>query len=141
MDNRDADGSPGSAGPFPPGKAPKWTEDETEKLRRVVPDSVSAAQVARDLSEEIHRSVTRGAVIGRCWRLGLRPPWARGPCWHPVEPTPNPFPDNPHGCLWSYGDPGSAGYRFCGRPKIPGKPYCSTHAAVAYVRDKVEVVA
>ncbi len=122
---------------------PKWTEDETEALRRaLVGDgsvSVFASQAARALSEELHRPVTKNMVIGRCWRTGIELPLARGPRKPPAAPTPNPFPDNPHGCLWSYGDPGPAGYRFCGGSKMPGKPYCSIHAAVAYEPPKKAV--
>ncbi len=130
--------SPGSAGPFARGSEPAWTEEETAALRRILDDStdgilVSACQAARTLSEEFHRTFTKNAVIGRCDRIGIELPRRTGRRhWRQAEPTPNPFPDNPHGCLWSYGDPGSAGYRFCGGPKMPGRPYCAEHAKMAY---------
>lgn len=37
-------------------------------------------------------------------------------------------------CCWPLGDPGTAGFRFCGAVAAPGKPYCLAHAQVAYVR-------
>ncbi len=133
-------GSPDSAGPFTPSKAPDWTEEETEALRRILPGSVSAAQVARDLSEEISRSVTRDAVIGRLWRLGLSPPWARK-IWHPAEPTTNPFPDDVRGCLWPIGHPNDPQFHFCGQKRrVPDKPYCPVHAAKAYIKADKAVV-
>jgi GcrA cell cycle regulator len=39
-------------------------------------------------------------------------------------------------CCWPIGEPGSRGFRFCDAESLPGKPYCSDHAAVAYVRIK-----
>ncbi len=37
-------------------------------------------------------------------------------------------------CCWPLGEPGTAGFRFCGAVAAPGKPYCTTHAQLAYVR-------
>ena len=59
--------------------------------------------------------------------------------WKPAEPTPNPFPADARSCLWPHGHPNEPGFHFCGGYRMPGKPYCSMHAAVAYQRptDKV----
>lgn len=37
-------------------------------------------------------------------------------------------------CCWPIGEPGTRSFRFCDAESLPGKPYCSTHAALAYVR-------
>ena len=37
-------------------------------------------------------------------------------------------------CCWPLGDPGTRNFRFCDDPALPGRPYCGTHAALAYVR-------
>ena len=37
-------------------------------------------------------------------------------------------------CCWPLGEPGTAGFRFCGDGSIPGKPYCVAHAQLAYVK-------
>ena len=37
-------------------------------------------------------------------------------------------------CCWPIGEPGTKSFRFCDDGAVPGKPYCSTHAAVAYVK-------
>ncbi|MEH0194553.1 GcrA family cell cycle regulator [Caulobacter sp. CCNWLY153] len=38
-------------------------------------------------------------------------------------------------CRWPIGDPGKAGFKFCCRPKMDdAKPYCATHAGIAYVK-------
>jgi GcrA cell cycle regulator len=37
-------------------------------------------------------------------------------------------------CCWPIGEPGTKTFRFCDDESLPGKPYCATHAAVAYVK-------
>jgi GcrA cell cycle regulator len=37
-------------------------------------------------------------------------------------------------CSWPIGDPGTAGFRFCGRSAVTGKPYCAEHCSIAYVK-------
>ncbi len=44
-------------------------------------------------------------------------------------------------CAWPIGDPGDAGFHFCGEPTVPGKPYCQTHCAQAYISKKKEEAA
>ena len=49
-----------------------------------------------------------------------------------VMPRPGRFPP----CCWPLGEPGTASFRFCDEPALTGKPYCPSHAQVAYVRGK-----
>lgn len=35
-------------------------------------------------------------------------------------------------CRWPYGDPGAAGFVFCGTRTSNGAPYCAAHAGMAY---------
>jgi len=46
-------------------------------------------------------------------------------------------------CCWPLGDPGTKQFRFCGADPVANKPYCSEHAALAYVklRDRRDSVA
>jgi GcrA cell cycle regulator len=37
-------------------------------------------------------------------------------------------------CCWPIGEPGTPEFRFCTAEAITGKPYCTEHAAVAYVK-------
>jgi GcrA cell cycle regulator len=37
-------------------------------------------------------------------------------------------------CCWPIGEPGTAEFRFCSAEATPSKPYCTQHAAVAYVK-------
>ena len=39
-------------------------------------------------------------------------------------------------CSWPIGHPGDKGFRFCDAPPVPGKPYCTEHARMAYIRPK-----
>ena len=46
-------------------------------------------------------------------------------------------------CCWPIGEPGKPSFRFCDADAMGGKPYCSEHAALAYVkiRDRREEAA
>jgi GcrA cell cycle regulator len=46
-------------------------------------------------------------------------------------------------CCWPIGEPGTRSFRFCDDEALPGKPYCSAHATLAYVkvRDRREEAA
>ena len=37
-------------------------------------------------------------------------------------------------CCWPIGEPGSKKFHFCCEDSVPGKPYCTEHAKLAYVR-------
>ena len=37
-----------------------------------------------------------------------------------------------HHCRWGLGDPRDAAFRFCGCNKVPGRPYCESHARRAF---------
>ncbi len=39
-------------------------------------------------------------------------------------------------CRWPIGDPGDTEFHFCGERSLDGKPYCSAHASIAYVKMK-----
>jgi GcrA cell cycle regulator len=55
-------------------------------------------------------------------------------------PTPRVLPPvpRPYGrivtCGWPIGEPGTRSFRFCDTASEPGKPYCSDHVKLAYVR-------
>ncbi len=68
------------------------------------------------------------------------PAAARRPAPLPVAPAPVRVSSAPRPyarsltCCWPIGEPGTRGFRFCDDGAVPGKPYCSQHAAVAYVK-------
>ncbi|NQY14462.1 MAG: hypothetical protein HRT81_11465 [Henriciella sp.] len=34
-------------------------------------------------------------------------------------------------CKWPIGEPGTAGFKFCGKPSKEGSPYCEAHQQIA----------
>ncbi len=60
------------------------------------------------------------------------------------NPQPAPAPrlaavaPRPYGrvitCCWPIGEPGTRSFRFCEAESVPGKPYCTEHAELAYVK-------
>jgi GcrA cell cycle regulator len=62
-----------------------------------------------------------------------------------VAPPPavarNPAPPRPRlggsrSCCWPIGEPGTSEFRFCEGEPMSGKPYCTEHAAIAYVKPR-----
>ena len=42
-----------------------------------------------------------------------------------------------HHCRWPYGDPGEAGFHFCGAERVPGISWCQDHALRAFASPKL----
>ncbi len=101
-----------------------WTDERVEQLKEMWQRGMSANEIAQELGD-----VTRNAVIGKAHRLGL-------------SGRPSPIRKKSKGvsildltermCKWPIGDPKSPDFRFCGKPSLPGKPYCGEHCAIAY---------
>ncbi len=49
-------------------------------------------------------------------------------------PPARPYSGRVTACCWPIGEPGTPSFRFCDADAIPGKPYCGTHAQIAYVK-------
>jgi GcrA cell cycle regulator len=67
----------------------------------------------------------------------MRPPVAvrapiAAPAPRPVA-VPRPFARTVT-CCWPIGEPGTPSFRFCDADASTGKPYCTEHAALAYVK-------
>jgi GcrA cell cycle regulator len=93
-----------------------WSQHD-EELRRLKAEGMSASQIAARLG------TTKNAVIGRLYRTREDMPAVR----RQLE-----FP--PSGCcVWLFGDPGDAGFHWCGDPAAGlGLPYCARHMRAAY---------
>jgi len=137
--------------------ASTWTEDRVERLRRLWNEGRTADQVARELAD----GITRSAVLGKLYRLGLSarravPPVKpkterpRAPASTQMRPDVRPRPAGPPildrvedvgratlltlgrtDCRWPLGDPRSPAFSLCGRPAVRGA-YCASHAEIAY---------
>ncbi|MBV1795981.1 GcrA family cell cycle regulator [Siccirubricoccus sp. G192] len=73
--------------------------------------------------------------------LASAPAAARMPAAAPTQNAPaasavvRPFPRlSTRSCCWPLGEPGTPESRFCEAAALTGKPYCTDHAAVAYVK-------
>ena len=131
-----------------------WTKERYARLAELRDQGFSASQIAVELG-----GVTRNAVIGTAYRLGLvkqetgmRAKAVRKPKpqHHPFKPLPpSPLQNagvpvidqqadepvtlielQPHHCRWPIGD--SPNIVFCGGAKLEGYVYCEHHCSVAY---------
>src|SRR5579862_1481020 len=67
-----------------------------------------------------------------------QPPMAPKPQQAAPAPRVVPPAPRPYGrivtCCWPIGEPGTRSFRFCDDASEPGKPYCTDHAKLAYVK-------
>lgn len=105
-----------------------WTPERIAALIALWNESLSTSEIGNRLG------ITKNAVIGKVHRLGL-------PQRRPTQ-KPEPVAANviklealsANMCSWPLGNPGEVTFHFCGEETVPGKPYCSTHCAIAYVK-------
>jgi GcrA cell cycle regulator len=116
---------------------------------------------ARALEHEFGMRVTRNAVLGKIWRLGLtgrravvrqrtappphegsvrarlrRPLPSIGAPPQEVVSCPTALFDlRRDQCRWPVGDPRTPEFHFCGARRLEPFPYCDGHARIAYCRD------
>jgi len=103
----------GAARPGPVRRSPTPARPSLPPLRRLEAAPVPSASVA-----------PRPAPV----------PAATAPAKAPSAVV-RPFPrTNAPSCCWPLGDPGTPEFRFCAAEALPGKPYCTEHAALAYVK-------
>jgi len=102
-----------------------WTDERVERLKELWAQGMSASEIADELGD-----ISRNAVIGKAHRLGLsgRP--------SPIKKKPSKGATilalTERMCKWPVGDPKNPDFHFCGKPALPGLPYCAEHAAMAY---------
>ncbi len=102
-----------------------WTPERVERLNQLFEEGLPTAEIGRRLG------LTKNAVIGRLHRSAMT---RREPAPKPIRR--NVFEFSGPSCMWPYGHPNDMNFRFCGARPLPGKPYCTEHAALAYVRPK-----
>ena len=105
---------------------PTWTPERMARLVALWEEGVTTAEIGRRIG------VTKNAVIGKVHRIGLVPRVVTD------KPAPrrNVFDFTGPVCMWPIGHPGEDDFHFCGGRPIAGKPYCTEHAAKAYIRPK-----
>ena len=106
-----------------------WTKTKVEKLSKLWGQGVSARDIAENLGD-----ISRNAVIGKANRLGLSKKLSVEDKTIKKEISASSLVPKMNGCKWPIGHPGDDDFYFCGKPVIPGKPYCGEHCLVAYRR-------
>jgi GcrA cell cycle regulator len=105
-----------------------WTPGRVELLSQLFEEGLPTSEIGRRMG------LTKNAVIGRLHRSAMtRRDTAPG-----FFRQRNFFDFIGPGCLWPHGQPDNINFHFCGACPLPGKPYCSDHAAIAYARPKQE---
>jgi GcrA cell cycle regulator len=107
---------------------PEWTPERVAALMALWQEDITTSEIGRRLG------ITKNAVIGKVHRLGLP---KRRVTTTTAEETAEVVQLDMLGsnmCSWPVGNPGERGFSFCGAPALPGKPYCSDHCAVAYIK-------
>ena len=125
----------------------EWTEEREARLRQLWAD---ARWSARQIAEELG-GVTRVAVIGKAYRLGLSKP-TKSSITRLAKNTPRPRSSARQSeatevveptsgvsllkltattCRWPYGEPGKESFFFCGAYSPREQPYCAYHQKLA----------
>lgn len=132
-----------------------WTDERVDLLKNLWGEGKTAAEIAKELGD-----VTRNAVIGKAHRLKLsnrvspiqqsqkKAPPAKLPAEAKAETAQKQkeliatstgkkggvsmVELKERMCKWPIGDPRESGFHFCGGEGVPGLPYCSDHAKIAY---------
>ncbi len=114
-----------------------WTPERIATLIALWNQELPTSEIGRRLG------ITKNAVIGKVHRLGLA---KRRVAVEKAEASEIISLDALRAgmCSWPMGDPGEETFHFCGNPASTGKPYCSKHCEIAYVkatRDRSKVSA
>jgi len=108
-----------------------WTKERISELRRLWAEGLTTGEIGKKLS------VSKNAVVGKAHRLRLtsRPSPIKKSRLEKKEETRirSVVELSALTCRWPIGDPRDVTFHFCGKRVLTGKPYCSEHAAVAYV--------
>lgn len=142
----------------------EWSEDAITQLRALWIEGHSTAEIGRRMGVTKNAVVGKAHRLKLCARpspirrerpADARPRSPRAQATLPkaapaarAEPTSVPagrpalraVATAPNGrvspCCWPIGEPGTRSFRFCDDATLPNKPYCETHAQLAYVRIK-----
>ena len=123
------DGTPGTPRPHAPRRImgptlpPLATSLPPELMRGLAlpAEPPRGAPPARELATEPPHPVARGGEPADT----AKPAPVRTVATRALRPVP---------CCWPIGEPGTKAFHFCDAAALPGKPYCSEHAQIAYVR-------
>ena len=96
----------------------------------VAPAEVAPVAVARPAVTPVVEVVAEGArrpAVAETPRTAVRVLPA-------LRPVASPRRMRVVACCWPIGEPGTRSFRFCDAESMAGKPYCDSHAQLAYVK-------
>ena len=108
----------------------EWNDEQVNALVELWNEGLPTSEIGRRLG------TTKNAVVGKAHRLRLS---KRQSLIHKKAPPAEVIrlgELRTGMCSWPLGEPGTPDFQFCGRPAVPGKPYCDEHCSVAYVSSK-----
>lgn len=125
-----------------------WDKKKLDQLRYFWLEGLPITKIGIELG------VSRNAIAGKVHRLGL--PKRNSPISNSGDPRKNQSKNitqenqkelplklllrdvewSRNSCCWPLGDPKLPGFKFCGTPIIPGRPYCDEHSILAYTNPK-----
>lgn len=105
---------------------PTWTSERIDQLKLLWEEGVTTAEIGRRIG------VSKNAVVGKVHRIGLMPRVVK----EAPPPRRNVFDFAGPACMWPIGHPTDDDFHFCGGRPAAGKPYCTEHAAKAYIRPR-----
>ena len=143
----------------------EWSEDAIAQLRALWTEGHSTAEIGRRMGVtknavvgKAHRlklsarpspirherqaeptpraARPRKPTVPQCTASPDIPVAAPVPARSILRPVPTSAWGRVSPCCWPIGEPGTATFRFCDADTLPNKPYCDTHAQLAYVRVK-----
>jgi GcrA cell cycle regulator len=106
----------------------EWTPERIAALIALWNEDHSTSEIGRRLG------TTKNAVIGKVHRLGLP---KRRPSTKPEPKLADIIRLDRLGadmCSWPVGNPSDEEFHFCGEKAVVGKPYCTEHCGVAYLK-------
>ena len=99
---------------------------------------VSVVPATSEASAQLQAPSLPMAEVGQPARVAAAPlekPLAQGLRSVPVlRPAASPRRMRVVACCWPIGEPGTRSFRFCDAESLAGKPYCESHAQLAYVK-------
>jgi GcrA cell cycle regulator len=139
----------------------EWTEEAIAKLRSLWAEGLSTAEIGRRLNISKNAVVGKAHRLNLSPRPSpirrndgpgatprpVVPKRTQGPTLPPLSaasaaPVPSlraimpvqKYSQRATPCCWPIGEPGKPSFHFCNAESVAGKPYCESHAAIAYVR-------
>lgn len=105
----------------------------------VRPAALAASAAAPEAASAVAPAITSVAAPKAAPKAAPAGQAVPAPASRPVRPVLQPVaatrqPRRAATCCWPVGEPGTREFRFCDTEAVQGRPYCSEHVQLAYVK-------